>query len=81
MSTRLLLRIVKYDVTNMIDWLINWIFVTVARVAQWVRSLDLTAHTSLPPIRRGFAPSCVNCKKGALGMILQIWLIDWLIGF
>jgi hypothetical protein len=27
-----------------------------ARVAQWVRSLDLTTHTSLSPIRRGFAP-------------------------
>ena len=25
-------------------------------VAQWVRSLDLTTHTSLSPIRRGFAP-------------------------
>ena len=27
-------------------------------------SLDLTAHTSLSPIRRGFAPSFVNYKKG-----------------
>jgi hypothetical protein len=35
-----------------------------ARVAQWVRSLDLTAHTSISPIRRGFAPSFVNYKKG-----------------
>jgi hypothetical protein len=35
-----------------------------ARVAQWVRSLDQTAHTSLSPIRRGFAPSFVNYKKG-----------------
>jgi hypothetical protein len=25
--------------------------------------LDLTAHTSLSPIRRGFAPSFVNYKK------------------
>jgi hypothetical protein len=33
-------------------------------VAQW--SLDLTAHTSLSPIRRGFAPSFVNYKKDAL---------------
>ena len=33
-------------------------------VAQWVRSLDLTAHTSLSPIRHGFAPSFVNYKKG-----------------
>jgi hypothetical protein len=35
-----------------------------ARLAQWVRSLDLTTHTSLSPIRRGFAPSFVNYKKG-----------------
>ena len=35
-----------------------------ARVAQWVRSLDLTAHTRLSPIRRGFTPSFVNYKKG-----------------
>ena len=32
-------------------------------MAQWVRSLDLT-HTSLSPIRRGFAPGFVNYKKG-----------------
>jgi hypothetical protein len=35
-----------------------------ARVVQWVRLLDLTAHTSLSPIRRGFVPSFVNYKKG-----------------
>ena len=35
-----------------------------ARVAQWVRSLDLTAHTSLSPIRRGFASGFVNNTKG-----------------
>ena len=35
-----------------------------AWVAQWVRSLDLTTHTSLSPIRHGFAPSFVNYKKG-----------------
>ena len=34
-----------------------------ARVAQRVRSLDLTAHTSLSSIRRGFALSFVNYKK------------------
>ena len=34
-----------------------------ARVGQWVRSLDLTAHTSLSPIRRGFAPGFVTYKK------------------
>ena len=26
--------------------------------------MDLTTHTSLSPIRRGFAPDFVNCKKG-----------------
>ena len=31
-------------------------------MAQW--SLDLTTHTSLSPIRRGFAPGFVNYKKG-----------------
>ena len=35
-----------------------------ARVAQWDRSLDLTAHTSLSPIRRRFAPSFVNYING-----------------
>ena len=34
------------------------------RVAQWVRSLDLTAHTSLSSIRHGFVSSFVNYKKG-----------------
>jgi hypothetical protein len=42
------------------------------QVAQWVRSLDLTAHTSLSPIRRGFAPSFVNYKKGALDSQSQV---------
>jgi hypothetical protein len=37
-----------------------------ARVAQWVRSLDLTTHASLSPIRRGFASSFVNYEKSAL---------------
>ena len=32
-------------------------------MAQWVRSLDLTTHTSLSPIRRGFVPGFVNYKK------------------
>jgi hypothetical protein len=35
-----------------------------AWVAQWARSLDLTAHTSLSPIWHGFVPSFVNNKKG-----------------
>ena len=30
----------------------------------WVRSLDLTTHTRLSPIRRGFAPGFVNYEKG-----------------
>ena len=42
----------------------KWSLFRGARVAQWVRSLDLTTHTSLSPIRRGFAPSFVNYKKG-----------------
>jgi hypothetical protein len=33
-------------------------------VAQWVRSLDLTTHTNLSPIRRGFTCGFVNYKKG-----------------
>jgi len=35
-----------------------------ARVTQLLRSLDLTTHTSLSPIRGGFAPGFVNYKKG-----------------
>jgi len=42
------------------------------RMAQWVRSLDITTHTSLSPIRRGFAPSFVNDKKGALDSQPQV---------
>ena len=38
------------------------------RVAQRVRSLDLTARASLLPIRRGFAPNFVNYKKGFIGL-------------
>jgi hypothetical protein len=34
-----------------------------ARVAQWVRSLDLATHTSLSPIWHGFAPSFVNLQS------------------
>jgi hypothetical protein len=41
-----------------------FILVEGALVAQWVRPLDLTAHASLSPIRRGFAPGFVNYKKG-----------------
>jgi hypothetical protein len=42
------------------------LYVLGARVAQWVRSLDLTTHTSPSPIRRGLVPSFVNYKKGTL---------------
>ena len=43
-----------------------------AWVAQWVKSLDLTTHTSLSPIRLGFAPSFVNYQKGALDSQPQV---------
>jgi len=43
-----------------------------ARVAQWVMSLDLTTHTSLSSIRRGFAPGFVNYKKDALDSQPQV---------
>jgi hypothetical protein len=43
-----------------------------ARVAQWGISLALIAHTSLSPIRCGFAPSFVNYKKGALDSQPQV---------
>jgi hypothetical protein len=36
------------------------------RVDQWVGSLDLTTHTRLSPIRRGFAHGFVNYKKGCI---------------
>ena len=34
--------------------------------------MDLITHTSLSPIRRGFAPGFVNYKKGALDSQLQV---------
>ena len=37
-----------------------------ARGAQWIRSLDLTTHTNLSPIWRGFAPGFVNYKNATL---------------
>ena len=41
-------------------------------VAQRVRSLDLTAHhTSLSPIRRGFALGFVNYKKGCTRLAVE----------
>ena len=38
------------------------------RVAQLVRSLDLTTHKSLSPRRRGFSPGFVNYEKDALDL-------------
>jgi hypothetical protein len=39
-------------------------------MAQWVRWLDyLTTHTSLSPIRRGFAPGFVNYKIGCTRLV------------
>jgi hypothetical protein len=43
-----------------------------ARVAQWVRSLDLTTHTSLSPIRVGSRPDLQITKKGALDSQPQV---------
>jgi hypothetical protein len=61
-------NIIWTNFTNISDSASNrcyiYIYIWGARVAQWVRSLDLTAHTSISPIRRGFAPSFVNYKKG-----------------
>jgi hypothetical protein len=51
-SSRLLTRPLPPKATSLIK--------SGARVAQWVRSLDLTAHTSLSPIQHGLAPSFVN---------------------
>jgi hypothetical protein len=34
--------------------------------------LDLTTHTSLSPIRRGFAPTFVNYKKGCTRLAAAI---------
>ena len=48
------------------------LFLYLAPVIQWVRSLNLTAHTSLSPIRRGFAPSFLNYKNGALDSQPQV---------
>ena len=45
-------------IKNCLTWpFANWDMI-------WIRSLGLTTHTSLSPIRRGFAPGFVNYKKG-----------------
>jgi hypothetical protein len=41
-------------------------------VDQRARPLNLTTHASLSPIQRGFAPSFVNYKKGALDLQPQV---------
>ena len=41
-------------------------------MTQLLWSLDLTTHTSLSPIRGGFAPGFVNYKKGALDSQPQV---------
>jgi hypothetical protein len=59
-----------------------WIFTYFFRgdwVAQWVRWLDLTTHTSLSPIRRGFAPGCVNYKNGCTRLIAASDKVDQLL--
>ena len=43
------------------------------RVAQCVRSLDLTTHTSLSPIRCGFAPGFLNYKKGCTRLACDVY--------
>ena len=55
---------ITYCWVHLAIWRIQTHNISGVLVAQWVRSLDLTAHTSLSPIRRGFAPSFVNYKKG-----------------
>ena len=55
------------------------IFFRGAWVSQWVRSLDLTTHTSLSPIRRGFAPGFVNYKKGCTRLIAASDKVDQLL--
>ena len=52
-----------YHMYNMMPISLDCYFWLGAWVAQWVRSLDLTAHTSLSPIRRGFVHSFVNNNK------------------
>ena len=48
-------------------------------MAQRVRSLDLTAHTSLSPIWRGFVPSFVNYKKGCTRLAVASDKVDQLL--
>ena len=57
-----------YGYRNAIEWLhIVW----GARVAQWVRSLDLTTHGSLSPIRRGLQKWCTR-RAAASDKVYQL---------
>jgi hypothetical protein len=47
-----------------INWDLELKFMIDANKVRIRSSLDLTAHGSLSPIRRGFAPSFVSYKKG-----------------
>jgi hypothetical protein len=55
-----------YDIDGILAEVINFefFFRLGARVAQWIRSLDLTTHTNLSLKRREFASGFVNYKKG-----------------
>jgi hypothetical protein len=61
-----IIEVNRYYIVSYILYIINPTAQKMIRVAQWVRSLDLTTRTSLSPIRSGFAPGIVNYKKGAL---------------
>ena len=52
------------QLTGMLNYFIAYFLFSAGRMAQWVKSLDLTTHTSLSPIWRGFAPGFVNYNKG-----------------
>ena len=55
----------QYHLTQLyINFCSDELYIKRTRVAQWVRSLDLTIHTSLSPIRRVLAPGFVNYTKG-----------------
>jgi hypothetical protein len=61
-----IMEVKRYYIVSYIFYIINPTAQQLIRVAEWVRSLDLTTRTSLSPIRSGFAPGFVNYKKGAL---------------
>ena len=61
-----IMEVKRYYIVSYIFYIINPTAQKLIRVAQWVKSLDLTTRTSLSPIWSGFAPCFVNYKKGAL---------------